>query len=762
MSSGPNQQRRPARPRPPQATAARELEAASRRQFEEAVTPWPVTPWKDADFGIDALVEITRPQRDTANRAATGIRFAVQLKASASDDILSGIRVKPSHVLYWCQNTEPVLLVACHVPSRRLAARWVDDALLSELGSRDPAWMGRSSVTVSFLNARSLSAESMPELERHASSDSRVRRPLAPGTFFGLQRELAAVANLLEALALQVGFETVTTRIQQLRESLRAATYVVAIAGPSRAGKSTLLNALLGAPIAPVGRLPTTAVSILIVAGAEAKAVVEFKSGDTVSGPGTSEYLEPYATQAGNPDNQKEVRGITVTLVNEALERGVAYLDAPGLHDPSEDIRAVTEEALRHANAIVYVLDGSPARDGGFFLSRHAIDDIHGMLMLSRHVFLVVNKMDVVPQDRVPELKQYVETELAKYSISDRLAHPPIFMSGQSYSAERERQAPSNGLEGALWAHLLATRSTGLERLAYALTEMERAGQDFQSLVSMRRADGTEAHEVLEALARCRQAARTLVARLGAATKRDIRDLKDDLERTRVAIAANVHDTLAAMPVTVALPSAEAIRDDTHKALLAGARAAWQRATARREVQAGRVRRDVEKALQQARTAVGVPVYGQILVPSLTLSELPGDPVPQAWIGAFTFGLVGLVLHPVFGLVGLILGAIGGAFSSREERRRARISEMDTRVTKGLTQAVGAISEQMVDRILQHERDLRRHADDRISVYTREMERQVAGLGVPLPPHQQEELRLLQEKLERCIESMRSIRASMP
>ncbi|MGA8770596.1 MAG: dynamin family protein, partial [Rhodomicrobium sp.] len=53
----------------------------------------------------------------------------------------------------------------------------------------------------------------------------------------------------------------------------------VAVLGQFKRGKSTLLNALLGAPLLPSGVIPVTAIPTFIRAGAEAKARISFLDG---------------------------------------------------------------------------------------------------------------------------------------------------------------------------------------------------------------------------------------------------------------------------------------------------------------------------------------------------------------------------------------------------------------------------------------------------------------------------------------------------
>lgn len=256
----------------PTVTAEKILENMSRAIFIEAVSPWLVSDWSQHDYGIDAIVELTAI-RSSGNYDATGKRFAVQLK-STEEDLRSGetvsVRVGTEKIRYWVESTEPVLVVLCHVPSRRVLWRWADSALVDELNMRDPSWIGQESVSINVRTASIMSDTAKREIAAHVVAHRpSARRVLPPGRYAAFHAALAKLAAELSARARSAGFESVIKRLADLETSIRTSTYVVALTGPARAGKSTLLNALVGRDVSPMGRLPTTAVSLLVTAGAK-------------------------------------------------------------------------------------------------------------------------------------------------------------------------------------------------------------------------------------------------------------------------------------------------------------------------------------------------------------------------------------------------------------------------------------------------------------------------------------------------------------
>ena len=323
------------------------------------------------------------------------------------------------------ESTEPVLLVVVHALSERLSWCWIDNALLHELSRRDPAWVTQGTVSIDLLAGSILDAEAKKRLEQHVVGFRRSpKRVLSPGTYHRLHVATLGVADTLCGFAGSTDFASVKKRLADLTTALRNCTYRVAMAGQPRAGKSTLMNALLGRDVSPVGRLPTTAVAMLAVGGAKEEVEVAFESGATEVGPVDSAFLARFATQDLNPDNEKGVRLVTVRLVNQLLERGVAYADAPGLHDVSGLIRRITDSLLGTANVVIYVLNVYAAGAGGFSITDTVMEDLRRLTASADRLFLVLNKVEHLDQQTLLEVESYVARTLRKQGLWDSLPCP--------------------------------------------------------------------------------------------------------------------------------------------------------------------------------------------------------------------------------------------------------------------------------------------------------------------------------------------------
>ena len=80
-----------------------------------------------------------------------------------------------------------------------------------------------------------------------------------------------------------VSQQAILGKLDALQARMDEGLLRVAVLGQFKRGKSTLLNALLGAPLLPSGVIPVTAIPTFVRADAKAKARITFSDGKAAS-----------------------------------------------------------------------------------------------------------------------------------------------------------------------------------------------------------------------------------------------------------------------------------------------------------------------------------------------------------------------------------------------------------------------------------------------------------------------------------------------
>jgi hypothetical protein len=161
----------------------------------------------------------------------------------------------------------------------------------------------------------------------------------------------------------------------------------LAIAGKVKAGKSTLLNALLGEELAPTDAGECTKIVTWYTEGPAPQVMVHPLQGDPVSRPWTRESgaLEVDLGELSADD----IDHIAVTWPTSRL-RAMTILDTPGIASISADISARTHRVLDAvegrvpvADAVLYLMRHTHASDVRFLESFHDDELAHGTPMNS-------------------------------------------------------------------------------------------------------------------------------------------------------------------------------------------------------------------------------------------------------------------------------------------------------------------------------------------------------------------------------------------
>ncbi len=216
--------------------------------------------------------------------------------------------------------------------------------------------------------------------------------------------DLAAAIDGVVAFARERGLADGERRGLALRDELDR-PLLLAILGEFNAGKSTLVNAFLGADVAPTGILPTTATLNVLRGGAERLVRVVRKDGTTREG----EHAALRGLLAEAEEEGAIVDRVEITLPSELLER-VWILDTPGSNAPNPEHEALAQEALRRADVALWVFDAGQAGKAteGRILA--------GIRASRREVIAALNKVDRLKPEELTRVMTTLVTTMPELS----------------------------------------------------------------------------------------------------------------------------------------------------------------------------------------------------------------------------------------------------------------------------------------------------------------------------------------------------------
>jgi hypothetical protein len=205
--------------------------------------------------------------------------------------------------------------------------------------------------------------------------------------------------------AMQNDSEELSRRTRRVAERLGSGKFHISIIGEFKRGKSTFVNALLGAQVLPTGVIPLTAMAVEVAYG-EKGAVVMYENG-TLQEIAVSS-LGDYVTEYGNPDNEKHVSRVKVTWPAGLLEPGIVLVDTPGIASINAHNDAAAQRAILDTDAAVIVLSADAP------LSQHEKDLILMLQGREKATYYVVNKIDHLDPDDLGKVRNYIDGAMSE------------------------------------------------------------------------------------------------------------------------------------------------------------------------------------------------------------------------------------------------------------------------------------------------------------------------------------------------------------
>lgn len=232
---------------------------------------------------------------------------------------------------------------------------------------------------------------------------------------------LAAAREQAAALGLADDFAPVLADV-------RRTEFRVSVLGRFKQGKSTVLNAMLGAELLPTDALPCTS-TLIEVHRAEEPYFAE-RRGTTE----TRRTRGEFTSAVGGAAEKRGAQGAgwRVGVVSDALPDGLVLVDTPGT-DEDEERHAAAVSELRRTDAAIFVLSARQAAGLG------EVSDLRELCERIPIVIVLVNQMDLLPTPQRERVLQFIRGRLCEAGVAPERVLP--FSGLGALRGDRDAQA---------------------------------------------------------------------------------------------------------------------------------------------------------------------------------------------------------------------------------------------------------------------------------------------------------------------------------
>lgn len=173
------------------------------------------------------------------------------------------------------------------------------------------------------------------------------------------------------------------SKLTELRHKVQSEQLNIGFCGHFSAGKSSLINRIVGAQLLPTSPIPTSANLVMIRKG-NSGALIHFTNGETRSIP--LEDVEQWKAYCRDGETVERVELQHEDV--ELLSTGIQLLDTPGVDSTDVKHQQATENALHLADVIIFVTDYNHVQSEQNFVFLKKLKD------QGKAVIMVVNQID--------------------------------------------------------------------------------------------------------------------------------------------------------------------------------------------------------------------------------------------------------------------------------------------------------------------------------------------------------------------------------
>ncbi|WP_428908874.1 dynamin family protein [Niallia sp. Krafla_26] len=215
-------------------------------------------------------------------------------------------------------------------------------------------------------------------------------------------------------------------RVKDLAIKLEKQEYAIAFCGHFSAGKSSMINTLMGENILPSSPIPTSANLVKIKSGDDyAKVFFKEDTPHVYPAPYDFEKVKSYCKDGD------QIQSIEISYSKTTIPKDVLIMDTPGIDSTDDAHRIATESALHLADLVFYVMDYNHVQSELNFLFTKELTEA------GKEVYLVINQID-----------KHREEELSfrdfQNSVVDSFASWGVTPARNFYTSLKQEDHPSN------------------------------------------------------------------------------------------------------------------------------------------------------------------------------------------------------------------------------------------------------------------------------------------------------------------------------
>ena len=206
-------------------------------------------------------------------------------------------------------------------------------------------------------------------------------------------------------------------RTQALIDKMEQNSMTISVIGQFKRGKSTLVNAILGEELLPVGIIPVTAAVTKVMYG-EREASVTFLNGVVKKIP--FDEIRTYINEQENSNNMLNVDFISVKIPYEFLKDGVTFVDTPGVGSVHQNNSDAAYSFVKKSDAVIFMLSvDSP-------VNQIEIDFLKNARDYAGRFYFAVNKADIISENDLSAYLSYCSNLICDILETDSIRLFPV------------------------------------------------------------------------------------------------------------------------------------------------------------------------------------------------------------------------------------------------------------------------------------------------------------------------------------------------